>query len=175
LLSYTLPESEKSMYALEQAIKINPDFDKAKERLKKLKARPKKSVVQEAPPKDAFTNKWDVNSKTGELPQLETTPEDLNEPKDEDKLTSPFYDSTFIDGDDDEASDEDKKGQKRGFSRFRKPLLVALLIVAILAALLYFGQLIIPNISSDVTPGLEASSTLSQGFRTLPPTWTPSP
>ena len=65
LLSYTLPDNAQSIYALEQAIKINPKFAKAKERIKKLEARPKKvQDLEEEPPEESFTKKWDVSSKT---------------------------------------------------------------------------------------------------------------
>lgn len=173
LLSYTLPDTEKSIYALEQAIKINPEFDKASERLEKLKARPKKSaIIQEELPEESITKKWDVTSKTEDLPNLENLFEPEVGQNDQSEITSPFYDSTFIDGDDISDENEDPK---KGFARFRKPLLLGLVLVAVLLTLLYFGQQLIPNMGSAGTSLPKASSTLSQGFRTLPPTWTPSP
>ena len=188
LLSYTLPEHTKNIYALEQAIKINPDFDRAKKRLEKLQNRPKKNrTEQEDPADESFTKKWDVNSDTRELPNLESLFEiedeqveqveqiEHVEQSDQIEISSPFYDSTFIDGDDDPDRNEDNHRPKRKFSRFRKPLLISLVIIGVLAALMYFGQQFALNISQVGTPGVESTSTLSQGFRTLPPTWTPSP
>jgi hypothetical protein len=50
MLSFTVPVLERQVYALEQALKVNPQNDKALARLRKLKG-------EKEPPKDAFSFK----------------------------------------------------------------------------------------------------------------------
>ncbi|MGH2582949.1 MAG: hypothetical protein ACRDFQ_08665 [Anaerolineales bacterium] len=149
MLSHALAEPERQRYALEQALRADPYFERAKERLEKLGG-----SLQAANPffPDAF--------------QEERLEEKKAEP-----ATSPR--PAFLD-----TASEKQVGRLEKKKASDKPrrkgcvrLFLLVLLVGLLGSLVYFGRdylggfLIVPS---------NPTATQAQGFRTLPPTWTPS-
>jgi hypothetical protein len=120
---------------------------------------------------------WNVASDTKPLLRLSNEIDDKaienggEEAQEKTEARSPFYDNSFSDSEEEEnefQNDPQEDSKPKG-----RKLLLSLLALAIVIALYYFIQ------SSDLfsratkDPSAASTSTLSQGFRTLPPTWTP--
>ena len=111
LLSYTLPPGEKQEYALNQALKINPEFDRARDRLEKLKVQeggiqPEDSLLESEGSSDLDEIVSAIpQSNESELDEKSRPEPFLNKEEDKDPLNS-FPEETFI-VDVDENSDEE--------------------------------------------------------------------
>ncbi len=164
LLSFTLPAGEKQEYALSQALRINPDFDRARERLDKLQNKGKAEVVKEAEPKLAEPD--EPTETSAEPPIANEEQSDESAASEEKEVGTPaFPTDTFIEGVDMEVENE-KKGSPRRWLVLVGLILIVLLIVVIVAS---------PGLLGNLFGGEQAAATptVVQGFRTLPPTWTP--
>jgi hypothetical protein len=172
LLSYTLPPGEKQEYALNQALKINPEFDRARDRLETMQVQqggiqPEDSLLEsdESSELDEIESSNSQSNET-ELDEKSSPEPLLNKEEDKDPLNS-FPEETFI-VDVDENSDEEsetKRSPKKIWA-YAGLFIVLLVIVFLIAS---------PGILSNLL-GFESAigqPTLVQGFRTLPPTWTP--
>jgi hypothetical protein len=184
LLSFTLKNPDKQSYAIEQALKIAPNFEKAGDRKNQL-IEGKDADVEIDPQlsEAAIENQdsaWQVSSKTKPLPKLaEEEPgefvDDLREElnRDSSSITSPFYDSTFTEEEEEETPKEEKKVSKNAPNLRRRLILLLASIVLIL--LLVVG---LPSFENAEPNNVEVVGTAEpiapQGFRTLPATWTPS-
>jgi hypothetical protein len=173
LLSYTLPTGEKQEFALNQALSINPEFDRARDRLDEVRqetAQMHPEIEEKSSlATDVFQDEDSIDEMIPDPPKLEDFPEDRNFDRsvDEDpgKENAPFPQETFLGGENFE-----EEGKKRGVSR--KSLAIAGLIILFLIILVLAS---FPGIMTNIF-GLDQSvvePTLIRGFRTLPPTWTP--
>lgn len=163
LLSFTLPPGEKQEYALNQALRFNPDFDRASQRLDKLKNKDRAKAVEEAQPKSPEPQE-PVKEKAEQPEAGAPEPEKSAPREEEESRASAFPTDTFIDGVDMEVEEETKKSPTRWLVLVGL-IVVVLLIVIIVASSGFLGNLF----GGDQV----ATSTVVQGFRTLPPTWTP--
>ncbi len=185
LISYTLPELEKRKFALQKALEINPEFDKAKSRLEKVQKNillvEESENIEPSEQEKVYEDQkqWDVSAKTEPLPELPEEPED-NEQEENSETSAPFYESD-LSNIEEESTESEKENEEeseqtesnKDTKTMRRRLVLAFFAVILIAALYLFAQ------SIDLFSGIfgqntnSSTSTLSQGFRTLPPTWTP--
>jgi hypothetical protein len=171
LLSYTLPPGEKQEYALIQALKINPAFDRARDRLEKIKIQESDIQPDSIAPDKAKSTEIDTEEllpqDSEEEGEIDSEPEALaGNAADQDPLNT-FPEETFI-VDVEENLDEEieLKGPSKKIWVYIGLIIVLLIIVFLIAS---------PGLLSNLF-GFESANgqpTLVQGFRTLPPTWTP--
>lgn len=159
LLSYTLPQGDKQDFALNQALRINPEFDRARDRLDQIQGDigHKQPSIEENTEviSDEVQETDSISDLESELPAKEI--EANEEPQ--------FPQETFLEGEKFEEEIEKKGISRRTWALVG--LIILLLIILVIAAF--------PGILSDLIgldqPDIEP--TVVQGFRTLPPTWTP--
>ncbi|MBW8010602.1 MAG: hypothetical protein FVQ83_05075 [Chloroflexi bacterium] len=183
MLSFTVQDSRKQIYALEQVLNLNPENEKARERLAKISG--DAELEAEAQPAVDSSNLLDermgsfggsdnaAEESVSSEPDLET--DQVTEippfkpparPIEEEPITTPTDDYSF----------EEKPSRRR--------LLILLLLIVVVvggSAVVYFGRNLI---SSDVVSpeGDETSAPVAtpteepteRGVRQLAPTWTPT-
>jgi len=158
LLSYTLPPGEKQEYALNQALSINPEFDRARDRLDQISDELVEPALE---PKEIETEKAAQESRK----TLGDVNVDDSVGESDEELDTSFPADTFLDGE-----DLEKETVKISFSK-RTIALTGLVILFLIILLLVTSPGILTNLF-----GLDQAivqPTQVQGFRTLPPTWTP--
>lgn len=187
LLSYTTADREKQLYSLNQALRINPQFNKAQERLEELQQpAPSPSPGEE---EESFEDLPEIqldqpdvfsSEPLNDVPDLSEMAEaddvNLDLTQDDLEVTSPFYDSAFEDDVEEEGEALEERPQ-RDWTRIRQRLILLSFILLLLwFIVLGFGNLDKSSNQSDGpdAPISTAESTEPQGFRTLPPTWTPN-
>ena len=165
LLSFTLPRGEKQEYALNQALRINPDFDRARERLDKMQNKDYVEVVKEAEPKLAEPE--EPTEASAEKPEASGAeqPDESAAGEDKEVRTSAFPTETFIASADSEEEKKNKSFSRRGLA------LMGLLVLLLVIVLLVSSPGVLGNLFG--ADQAAATPTAVQGFRTLPPTWTP--
>lgn len=182
LLSYTLSDPERQVYALEQALRLNPGFERAGDRLEKLRA-----TQLEVHEGEEFEE--------AEATSDDEPPMDYEEEEDSLPSLSPFYDLTADAFEDERDNEEETREEKEepiegGFDESqqiespgeekkpegRRVLAISSLLLLILAVVAVFfarGWLLDQFEFLGVEPVVTV--TPIQGFRTLPPTWTSTP
>jgi len=183
LLSYTLPPGEEQEYALNQALRINPDFDRARKRLEKLQNKDDVEAVKETKPKRADPQK-PVGERIERLeaPSAEQPDESVtNEEKE--VGNSAFPTDTLIEGVDIELEKEKRESsiifvenqiESGGIIihiKKRPLVLMGLIVIVLVIWLLVSSPLGLSNLFASKQA--DATRTVVQGFRTLLPTWTP--
>lgn len=157
LLSYTLPPGEKQEYALNQALSINPEFDRARDRLDQIR----QEIVE--PAEEAIVLEAEGIDEQKDIPSEVNANQQVSESEKE--RDSSFPGETFLEG-----ADLEKESVKTGFPK--RSLAIAGLVVLLLIILLLVTS---PGIIANLFNVDQAITvpTQVQGFRTLPPTWTP--
>lgn len=189
LLSFTLGDPNRRTYALEQVLRINPENQKAKDRLAKVRSAG--DAPAGATPTRADEEDEVIGAKEGDAlleqrlmgidKQGETEPEiPATTPEDEAGKPVP----AFVDEEEPTAEPELEEtmsdGPKRSRGRTGACVLVTVLLIVILAA-----GAAVSYLNRDALLGLVAGSvfavgqqpthTPTEGVRQLPPTWTPQP
>lgn len=157
LLSYTLPPGDKQEYALNQALSMNPEFDRAQERLDRIRG------VDVEPATQPILADREEPVEGEELPSKEDGERYESETVQENGI--PFTEKTFFDGEDLEV--------ESGKTSFPKRTLAIAGLVILFLIILFLATS--PGILTNLF-GFEQGGqmpTQVQGFRTLPPTWTP--
>lgn len=163
LLSQTLSDREKKEYALKQALRINPDFEKAKEQLQQLDEgiTPPGEEPEETEP-----------APLDELEKLAL--ESLGDEKEPESFIPPaektFFDEELSSPEETISSPEEPGSRKRRVVVLGSLVIVTLLILALVLS----RDWIMDTLSSFGDSQPISTATEIQGFRTLPPTWTPS-
>jgi hypothetical protein len=149
MMSYALTEPERQRYALEQALRADPYFSRARERLDKLGGSDQKTTPFFA----------------------DVVQEDMLKVKEREEASS--QQPAFLDPQPESPKARTEKGKttkrSRGRGCFR--LLLLVLLAGLLGSLVYFGR---DYLSGFLVVPSNPTATQAQGFSTLPPTWTPS-
>jgi len=145
LLSFTLDDLQRQQYALLQALRVTPDFEKARTRLAKLRG---ESVPTPTP--TAFT---EPENKPDKVAQETPVPAFIEE-KEEEPRKDVF---SFND------SPNGEEIPKR-----RSNLMAVLLGIIVIALLIFAAWIFLPSLTLTRPTATPVAS------RTLPPTWTPS-
>lgn len=146
LLSYAVDDPQRKQYALRQALRADPLFERAQKRLRTLRGEPEPAPVKPKPP-----------AKTGPLPPLppEPTPglifPSKPEPPAEESLRA------------------ESETPSSGFQIPRSFLALTGLIV-LFAIIFFVSRSWFALLLTSGSP----TATIVQAFRTLPPTWTPA-
>lgn len=170
LLSFTLPSSERQVYALQQALRANPNFEQARQRLEALtgsrSAAPSMGpeATLEPPLGDSFPFEGALESKSPE-PEPPAPPEPAPTPKlaEMRELTEEAPTPAF--------AEEPQRPKFQLGVRGRMILLVGFGIILIAVAF-YFGRTVVSGLLTF--PTATPTATEPAGFRELPPTWTPT-
>lgn len=150
LLSYTLPEGNRQIYALQQALMINPDYQRARQRLADLQ---ESSISEDEGFARAFEEEPEAPAST---PAFAFDREDFEPESDE--FVEPFEEEP----------------------RPRRPILRILLSIVVFVVLITVGYSLAGDWLGQQLSGISFSSapvptaTEVAGFRSLPPTWTPT-
>lgn len=151
LLSYTLPERNRQVYALQQALAANPDYERARERLARLRG---EAADDEEPATPAFE----------ELPpEPIPTPAFLADEGEED----------FGNGDLSAEFEEEPRPPRPGW---RIVLSIVIFVLLVTAGYLLTGDWLAQQLAgSGASRPAAPTATATVAFRELPPTWTPTP
>ena len=172
MLSFTMPNLDKQIYALEQVLRIDPTHEKAASRLEKLNA-----------------SSIEINQRLGQIqPVSENIGSTISAPEtasgdDSDAAAIQGEDSVFPSASEnaDDSTGEFRKRKRFSFTSNKKNLLrrMAFIIAGSIAfiSIVILGRNLMPssdeNARATRTPTIYATST--KGFRELPATWTPTP
>ena len=165
LLSYTVPERGRRIYALRQALNANPDFTRAEERLSKLTGQPPSAPTRPQQPGDRPAAPAFVP------PTEETSAANKSQVPDQSAWDRQDFADEGEDWSDGEAFEDEEAPRKGGGARV---LLGVLLVVAMLAALYFLAGDALRGIFSGGGSDTQVTATEISAFRTLPPTWTPA-
>lgn len=151
LLSYVLPRGSRQEYALIQALRINPEFEKARQRLELLTGR--SPVIPSPRPPEAPPSEAQPVSKPIESAE---------ESRRTEALTDPSGAPVFVE---EEPVEERRDGRRR-------LVLLAVVGIVLVALAFIFGRDAVAGWL--VFPATQPTVTEPAGFRELPPTWTPT-
>lgn len=146
LLSYALDDPQRRQYALRQALRLDPQFERAQKRLRTLRGEPEPAPIKAKPP-----------AKTGPLPPLPAEP------------TPGLIFPTEQEPANEESLRPEDETPSSGFHVPRQVLAVIALIV-VFAVIFFVSR----NWFATLLAGGNPTATAVQAFRTLPPTWTPA-
>lgn len=157
LLSYTLPPGEKQVYALNQALSMDPEFDRARDRLDRIR----EQIVE--PAAEPMSVEFEELAVEKDVPGEEGG--DWQDSVGEKENDISFPEETFLES-------EDLEQESVNIDIPKRTLAIAGLVVLFLIILLLIASPgILPNLFGFEQGG--QVPTQVQGFRTLPPTWTP--
>ena len=159
LLSYALPAGERQAYALQQALRSDPGFERARQRL---------AAVGGAPPS--------VPAKFSEPPpEPPETPATISQPEQKAAPLEPSEDAVGglpLYAEPETFPEEAQAVEERRGGR-RRVMLIGILGIILIALAFLFGRQVIGSLLT--APPAAPTATEAAGFRELPPTWTPSP
>lgn len=146
LLSFAIEDPQRKQYALQQALRADPDFEKARTRLQALREEP---VATSQP---AFETDEEAAAPPIVVELEKTTPAFIQEPAKPAEIGSKF---------------REPMGDKPRRSKAGRYLFFVFIILIVLA-LVYGALIYLPGIS------IAPASATPVASRTLPPTWTPT-
>jgi hypothetical protein len=149
LLSFTLTDPQRQQYALLQALRVKPDFEKARDRLSKLRG-------EETPTPTVPTFKAPAPSEPEPAVSEKTVPAFL-----EQKEEAPPKDVFSF--------EESEKDDRTTASKPRPKVLPLLLGILVISLLIFAAWVFLPNLAVTSPTATPVAS------RTLPATWTPTP
>lgn len=187
LLSYVVPEHERKEFALRQAIRLKPDYAGAIERLRDLDAGKASALPTLEGEEDQLVEEAEDEAETwdpheGQIEEAEAagsseaTPVVLEEDEEAAEKAGaapgarPFYENELEGGLKEEPEPKRTGGCRRALA------VLGLIVLLVLLVGLVVGYGLLDNLSIPGlfgTPG--ATEAPIEGFRTLPPTWTPGP
>lgn len=147
LLSFTLDDPQRQQYALLQALRVTPDFEKARTRLAKLRG---ETVPTPTPP--AFT---ETVIKPEEAAKEAPVPAFVEEKVDEPPIDVFSFNESLKEG-------------KAPAPKRKSNLMAVLLGIIVIGFLIFAAWIFLPSLTFIQPTATPVAS------RTLPPTWTPS-
>lgn len=144
LLSFTLEDPQRQQYALLQALRITPDFQKARTRLSKLRGEVTGATEPVMQPR----------TEQGEADSEKPTPAFFDEPAETNRKAT--------------IEPENDQQKEPPFPKRRGKWLPVVLIMAFLGLLVFAAWLFLPSLELTQPTATPIAS------RTLPATWTPS-
>lgn len=150
LLSYTLPEGNRQIYALQQALKVNPDYQRARDRLASLRGQTGGGAGSVA---YIFEQ---------QAPEADPAP----------AFFADEYRQEFGDEDPSPEFEAELQPKRRGLRIF---VSVVVFVILVTAAYLLTGDWVAQQLAG-LTLSRPAAATATEvvAFRELPPTWTPT-
>ena len=149
LLSFTLADPQRQQYALLQALRLKPDFEKARDRLSKLRG-------EETPTSKAPTSTAPAPSEPEPAVSEKTVPAFLDQ-KEEVPPKDVF------------SFEESERGDETKGSKPRQKVLPLLLAIIVIGLLVFAAWVFLPSLAGTPPTATPVAS------RTLPATWTPTP